>query len=200
MLSHIYLGVLAGFLILVHGGTSSGGLLTSLLMISFDLVIASGIFGALTYLIVPRILTSMEGEPLLLEDLQARREELRAKLAEITYDDSQPKLRDIVKEKVSRRFLSFSYLLKQYSSREDLKTMLAAAREEFASAATELDRVSHGRLMDAVESAATLRRIDALVYLHQSLKLWLAPHVLFTAIMLFLLVAHIVQVIYFNVR
>ncbi len=200
MLSHIYLGVLAGFLILVHGGTSSGGLLTSLLMISFDLVIASGIFGALCYFIVPRILTKMEGEPLLLEDLQTRREELRAKLAEITYDDSQPKLRDIVKTRVCRRFLSLSYLFRQYFSREDLNTMLAHAREEFTSATAELNRVNHGRLMEAVESAATLRRIDALCYLHQSLKLWLAPHVLFTAMMLFLLVVHIVQVVYFNVR
>ncbi len=200
MLSHVYLGVLAGFLILVHGGTKSGGLLTSLLMISFDLVIASGIFGALCYLIVPRILTKMEGEPLLLEDLQTRREELRAKLAEITYDDDEPKLRDIVKNRVCGKFLSLSYLLKQYFSREDLSRMLARAREEFKSATGELNRVNHGRLMDAVESAATLRRIDALVYLHQSLKLWLAPHVFFTALMLFLLIAHIVQVVYFNVR
>lgn len=200
MLSHVYLGVLAGFLILVHGGTSSGGLLTSLLMISFDLVIASGIFGALCYVIVPRILTKMEGEPLLLEDLQERREELRAKLAEITYDDSEPKLRDIVKYRVCRRFLSLSYLFRQYFGKEDLNAMLARAREEFKSASGELNRVNHGRLMDAVESAATLRRIDALCYLHQSLKLWLAPHVLFTALMLFLLAAHVVQVVYFNVR
>src|SRR5207248_11198276 len=42
MLSHIYLGVLAGVLLLAHGGTNSGGLLTTFLMISFDLVIASG--------------------------------------------------------------------------------------------------------------------------------------------------------------
>ncbi len=200
MLSHIYLGVLAGFLILVHGGTKSGGLLTSLLMISFDLVIASGIFGALCYVIVPRILTKMEGEPLLLEDLQERREELRAKIAEITYDDSEPTLRDIVKNRVCRRFLSLSYLFRQYFSKEDLNAMLARAREEFKSATGELNRVNHGRLMEAVENAATLRRIDALCYLHQSLKLWLAPHVLFTSLMLFLLVVHIVQVVYFNVR
>lgn len=200
MLSHIYLGVLAGFVLLVHGGTKSGGLLTSLLMISFDLVIASGIFGALCYLIVPRLMTRIEGEPLLLDDLQARRSELRAKLAEITYDDSEPTLRDLVKNRVCRRFLSLSYLFRQFFENADLKSMLARAREEFKSTAAELNRVNHGRLMDAVESAATLRRVDALCYLHQLLKLWVAPHVLFTAIMLFLLIVHIVQVIYFNVR
>jgi hypothetical protein len=42
-------------------------------MISFDLVIASGLFGVLTYLVVPRMLTRIEEQPLLLEDLAARR-------------------------------------------------------------------------------------------------------------------------------
>ena len=54
--------------------------------------------------------------------------------------------------------------------------------------------------MQTVENAATLRRVDALVYLHYLLKVWLAPHVLFTSIMLVLMVIHIVQVVYFNVR
>ena len=80
MLSHIYLGILAGILLLVHGGASSGGLLTTCLMISFDMVIFSGIFGAACYAIVPKFMTRIEREPLLLEDLEARRDELRAEL------------------------------------------------------------------------------------------------------------------------
>src|SRR5919112_3838976 len=38
MLMHVYLGVIAGVVLLLHGGISTGGLLTSLLMISFDAV------------------------------------------------------------------------------------------------------------------------------------------------------------------
>ena len=63
-----------------------------------------------------------------------------------------------------------------------------------------MSRSDDARLMEAVENAATLRRVDALVYLHRLLKLWVAPHVLFTSIMLVLMVIHIVQVVYFNVR
>lgn len=69
LLSHVYLGVLAGVVLLVHGGTSSGGLMTTSLMITFDLVIATGIFGAACYLIVPWFMTRIEREPLLIEDL-----------------------------------------------------------------------------------------------------------------------------------
>jgi Fe-S-cluster-containing dehydrogenase component/CRP-like cAMP-binding protein len=200
MLSHIYLGVLAGVLLLVHGGTSSGGLLTTLLMISFDLVIASGLFGMVTYLVLPRFMTRIEREPLLIEDLEARREELRTELVRTTAGTSNPELKELIQRKVRRRFLGLAYLFRQYFKREDLQTMLAEARKEFRSAADTMNRTDDARLMDAVENAATLRRVDALIYLHQGLKLWLAPHVLFSAMMLVLMAIHIVQVIYFNVR
>ena len=197
MLSHIYIGILAALLILVHGGTRSGGLLTSFLMISFDLVIASGLLGVACYLIVPRLMTRIEGEPLLLEDLQARREELRAQLVRLSEQTDNEELRHLIRHKVRRRFLGLGYLFRQYFRLEDLKTMLAKAREEFHAEAESMSRLDELRLMDAVQSAATLRRIDALCYLHQSLKLWLAPHVLFSSIMLVLLAVHIIQVILF---
>ena len=127
MLSHIYLGVLAGVLLLVHGGTSSGGLLTTLLMISFDLVIATGLFGAACYVIVPRFMTRIEREPLLLEDLEARREELRAELVRATDQTTNEELNQLIQRKVRRRFLGLGYLFRQYFKQEDLRTMLAEA-------------------------------------------------------------------------
>jgi Fe-S-cluster-containing dehydrogenase component/CRP-like cAMP-binding protein len=200
MLSHIYIGILAGVLLLVHGGTSTGGLLTTSLMISFDLVIATGILGAALYIIVPRFMTRIEPEPLLIEDLEKRREELRAELVRAADETSNVELKELIQRKVRRRFLGLRYLLRQYLKREDLKTMLADAREEFRSAAESMSRTDDARLMEAVENASTLRRVDALCYLHQSLKLWLAPHVLFTSMMLVLMAIHMAQVLYFNVR
>ncbi len=200
MLSHIYVGILAGLLLLIHGGRSSGGLLTSLLMISFDLVIASGLFGLIIYLVVPRLMTQIEREPLLLEDLEARREELRRHLIDISEYTENERLYHLVQNKVRRRFLSLTFLLRQYFLREDLKEMHASARGEFRSDAEGMSRMEEARLMEAVETATTLRRIDALCYLHRSLKMWVAPHVFFTAIMLALMVIHIIQAIYFNVR
>lgn len=200
MLSHIYLGVLAGVVLLVHGGTRSGGLLTTLLMVSFDLVIATGIFGALVYILVPRFMTRIEREPLLVEDLEARREELRAELVRATDATENTELKKLIQHKVRRRFLGLTYLFRQYFKQEDLRTMLAEARSEFRTAADAMSRSDDARLMEAVENAATLRRVDSLCYLHQLLKLWVGPHVLFTSVMLVLMAIHIVQVVYFNVR
>ncbi len=200
MLSHMYLGILATIVILIHGGTSSGGLLTSSLMISFDLTIATGLFGAVCYMLIPRLMTRIEREPLLLEDLQVRREELRSQLNAASGKEEDAKLGNIIRNDVRRRLLGIRYLLRQYVGKDDLNTMLADARKQFRGVAESLSRVDEAKLMDAVECAATLRRIDALMYLHKLLKAWLAPHVLFTSIMLVLLVLHIIQVIYFTGR
>ena len=197
LLTHVYIGVIAGVLLLLHGGRSSGGLLTSMLMLSFDLVILSGLFGIACYLIVPRIMTSIEGDPLLFEDLTTRREELNNTLAMIDTSDSE--LRKLIEGKVRKRFLSLSYLVRQYTRREPLSALLAEAREDFEKAPLSNPNVRH-QLIEAVETAATLRRVDALIYLHQLLKLWLAPHVVSSAIMLALMAVHIIQVVFFAVR
>jgi hypothetical protein len=55
-------------------------------------------------------------------------------------------------------------------------------------------------LEKAVEAAATLRRVDALIYMHQLLKIWLPPHVLSTSLMLALMIIHIIQVVYYLAR
>jgi hypothetical protein len=143
-------------------------------------------------------MTSIEGDPLLIEDLRERRRELRETLSSIDISDRQ--LHDLIKQKMRKRFFSFSYLLNQYLRRRDLTTMLAEAREGFRADAEGLDDPKvRGSLMEAVEVTATLRRVDSLIYLHQLLKLWLAPHVVSTSLMLALMLIHIIQVILFAV-
>ncbi|HEY0405840.1 MAG TPA: cyclic nucleotide-binding domain-containing protein [Pyrinomonadaceae bacterium] len=205
MLSHVYLGLIAGLVLLLHGGRSSGGLLTSSLMVTFDVVILSGLFGVVCYLVVPRILTSIEGDPLLIEDLRERREELRQTLGEISEQIAsiegadRERLRRLITRRVRRRFLSFRYLLRQYIRREELTALWAEARSEFEPIVADLAEPAARRLLiEAIETTATLRRVDALIYLHQLLKLWLAPHVVSTSLMLALLLAHIFQVVYFR--
>jgi Fe-S-cluster-containing dehydrogenase component/CRP-like cAMP-binding protein len=196
MLAHSYLGVIAGIVLLLHGGTRSGGALTTALMISFDLVILTGLFGILCYYFAPRLLTRIEGQPLLIEDLTARRDELSDEIGTLIAAASEP-ARALIQRRVLPRFLSFGHLLRQYSRRESLEAATEAARREFQAEADGLPAKEREGLLKAAELAATMRRVDALIYLHQTLKLWLAPHVLVTSLMLALLLVHIVQVVYF---
>jgi Fe-S-cluster-containing dehydrogenase component/CRP-like cAMP-binding protein len=200
LLAHIYLGVLAGIVLLMHGGSHGGSWLTLVLMFWFDAVIVTGLFGLFCYLVVPRIMTSIEGDPLLIEDLEGRRAELREDLAKISAK-SDPHVRDLTERRVRRYFSSFSYLLRQYLRREELTASLAKARLQFKSEMATLDtKEKRASFLKAIERSATLRRVEALIYLHRLLKVWLAPHVISTSVMLALMVVHIVQVIFFKVR
>lgn len=200
LLSHTYLGVIAGIMILMHGGSDSGGALTTLLMISFDLVILTGLLGIVLYVIVPRLMTQIEGAPLLIDDLKQRREELKTELAEISASSSEA-LRRAIERRIIARFVSFGYLLRQYVKRETLENLLASAQKEFSvdlqAVKNDTDRAT---LQRAIEAAATLRRVDALIYLHRLLKVWLPPHVATTSLMLALMIIHIIQVVYYAAR
>src|SRR5205085_9592489 len=88
--------------------------------------------------------------------------------------------KELIGRRVRRRCLGLGYLFRQYLKRGDLPEMLAEARARFRPQAEAFSRIDDARLMNAVENAATLRRVDALIYLHKLLKLWLPPHVLFT--------------------
>jgi Fe-S-cluster-containing dehydrogenase component/CRP-like cAMP-binding protein len=200
LLAHIYLGVLAGIVLLMHGGSHGGGWLTSMLMLWFDAVIVTGLFGLFCYVVVPRIMTSIEGDPLLIEDLEGRRAELREELAKIS-TQSEPQVRALIERRVRRYFSSLLYLLRQYLHREELTASLAKARLQFKAEMATLDsKENRNLLLKSIERSATLRRVEALIYLHRLLKVWLAPHVISTSVMLALLVVHIIQVIFFKVR
>ena len=98
-------------------------------------------------------------------------------------------------ERIVPRFVSLGYLLRQYWRQEKLEEMLASARAEFQGARL-ADESERRQLIQAIEAAATLRRVEALIFLHYLLKAWLPPHVVVTSLMLGLLVAHLIQVFY----
>jgi hypothetical protein len=93
------------------------------------------------------------------------------------------------------------FLLRQFTRREPLTKLLAAARALFRERLTRLATQEEKMLLlSAVETAVTLRRVDALIYLHKILKVWIAPHVISTSAMLALMIVHVIQVVYFAVK
>jgi len=200
MLAHVYIGVIAAMILLMHSGRHTGGLLTTALYVSFIAVIVSGVFGIASYIIAPRILTSIEGNPLLIEDLVARREELRESLKGVVAKADEA-LRGQIETKVIPRFRSRIYVLRQFVSRQDLKALLAEARGTISYDAAKVgEKERRTLLMDAVETAVTLSRVEALITLHRLLKVWIPPHVISTALMIALMLVHIGQVVFFKAR
>lgn len=199
MLAHIYIGAIAGVVLLFHSGPRTGGLLTSLLYVAFDLTLLSGIVGIVSYYLTPRIMTRIEGEPLLIEDLENRKKELQSDTQTI-FEKSDGWLKEEIRDRVYPRFLSWRFLWRQIWRREELKALLAQARQEFKDRTTRLTtNEERDLLISAVETAVTLRRVDALLTLHWLLRFWIPMHIAATAIMIALMLVHIVQVVFFGV-
>ena len=197
-LLHVYCGIIAGAAFLLHGGTHLGGWLTRVLYVSFDSMIITGLFGGAAYYLIPRILTSIEEEPLLIEDLIERRRQLREEIDQIKTASDQ--LRQLIERRVNPELRSLKYLVRQYVYREELAKLLDDAGEKLR---PEIQLLSgeHQRIAkSAIESSVVLSRVESLVYLHRVLKWWLIPHVSSSAFMLAFLVAHIVQVVLFLPR
>jgi Fe-S-cluster-containing dehydrogenase component/CRP-like cAMP-binding protein len=192
MLAHAYLGAATGVILLLHGGAESGGPLTIALRVAFDLTILTGCFGFVCYYATPRLLTRIEGSPLLLEDLISRRTELQEEISNLISRSSET-FRQALLDGALPRLLSFAFLLRQFVKQEKLESMLAAAREEFIRPYPEMNPEEKNRLSSVIEAAATLRRVEALIFLHRLLKAWLPPHVIFTSLMLALMILHIIR-------
>ncbi len=199
LLAHSYLGVIGGIALLLHGGVRSGGLLTTALMITFDLVILTGLLGILLYVVVPRLLTRIEEQPLLLEDLLARRDELSAQIA-ADLAGSSPELPANGVRLILGPLRWLSDLPGILRRRESLEQSIVREEHLHLAMVSAGDGASRQAFQRLIRSAVTLRRVDALIALHRALRLWLAPHVIFTSIMLALMVIHILQVIYFETR
>jgi hypothetical protein len=145
------------------------------------------------------MLTRIEGQPLLIDDLLNRREELREELG-ATMAAASPEAQEVIRKRVLKNCLSLGFLLRQYLRRESLDQLVSAVSGGLKPMAKSLSAYEQGNFFSAVEKAVTMRRVDALIYLHQSLKLWLAPHVILTSLMLALMIVHIIQVIFFLAR
>ena len=76
---------------------------------------------------------------------------------------------------------------------------IAAGQEFFKQEAATLKSDRYvDKFNNAIAAAISLRRVDALIYVHRLLKIWLPPHVIFTSLMLALMIVHIIQVVYYS--
>jgi len=145
---------------------------------------------------VPGWLIALEpGTPLLADDLVGRYHELETQVADLLVAATEPGRK--LMESAIRKLSSWGFLLRQVTRREPLEDMCADVRRDIAESTAKLagakDQARLDRLTDALSS---LRRLDALRFLHWTLKSWLIPHVVATSLMLALLVVHIFQVLY----
>jgi Fe-S-cluster-containing dehydrogenase component len=185
LIAHGYASCLMMGWLALHHGVQRGSWLTTVLAVVTLMAFLSGVAISLSYRVLPRWLTRLEPQPVLPADLAARRDALRAELAELLVQAADDALQSsALKLLHARRWLW---------RRDALESMIAAAQKQY----TNEETATHPQWLRALELAATMRRIDALLILHRALRGWWWPHAMMAGLMLALLLIHLAQVLMF---
>ncbi len=193
---HIYAGIVAAFAIAFHSGFHAGGPLTALLLALFWLTVASGLLGWWLARSVPRLLTAMEENPAILEDLLATRAESIAGMQELAAGASTG-FRALVSERLMKDAVSWRRILRFYERRSTLAQELPAFQNEYKPALLSLREHEQRAFGRAVEFALRANKMNAELFLQRLLRGWLTFHVVVTAAMFSLAAVHIVSVLYY---
>jgi hypothetical protein len=188
LIAHGYAACLMLGWLVLHHGTQRGSWLTTVLAIATLMAFLSGAAISLSYRILPRWLTRLEPQPVLPEDLAARRDALRAELAEL--------LVQVADDALQAAALQLLRAHRWLWRRDALADMIAAAQKQL----TNEETAAQPQWLRALELAATVRRIDALLILHRALRSWWWPHAMTAGLMLALLLVHLLQVFVFAIR
>ncbi|HME09476.1 MAG TPA: hypothetical protein VKG25_20620 [Bryobacteraceae bacterium] len=193
---HVYAGIVAAFAIAFHSGFRSGGPLTALLLALFWLTVASGLLGWGLSRTVPRLLTALEENPAILEDLLATRAESIAGMQELAAGASTD-FRELVSDRLMKDAASWRRILRFYQRRTTLAQELPAFQDEYKPALLSLREHEQRAFGRAVEFALRANKMNAELFLQRLLRGWLTFHLAVTVAMFSLAAIHIVSVLYY---
>src|SRR5579859_2696631 len=113
---HIYLGIISAFAIFFHSGLRAGGPLSAWLLAFFSLTIVSGIMGWFFSRTLPPLLTAMEENPAIMEDLLLVRAECLQGMLELASGGSQ-EFRALVEQGLMKEAASWNRMWRFYKRR-----------------------------------------------------------------------------------
>src|SRR5204863_5969462 len=197
MQSHIYLGILAGVVLLFHTGFrfNDGIAVTALALLG--IVIASGIAGAILYLSVPRLLTEVESN-LTVTEIGEQLNQLAKSMARIASGKSPPFQRiyaELIRESqpgwLAGWRLLFTRRRKRPQATGDWSNLLGLVGKD------EQEELRQMLVVSRQRKELLLRLIYQQRY-KNVLEAWLYIHVPFTIAAMVLAVVHVAAVFYYR--
>ncbi len=193
--SHVYLGLLAVALVLLHSGFRFHDKVAVAALVAMALVALSGLVGAVLYTLVPRVLTEIGTDPDAGE-IAAQIRQLQSSADRLVEGRSASlsKVRDLLERDIRPRFLAGWRILgrSQRAFREDrLRQMLAAVGSD--------EQPVLKRLVVLCRQASDLHRnLVSQQRFRNLLQAWLYLHVPLSAALVILIAAHLVAVYYYT--
>lgn len=195
---HSYLGIVAGLTVLFHADFRFGGLVTSLTAGSYLLVVASGIYGVISYSVVPKMMTA-EDDQVTPKDLTERIEKLQVDIRALAEGKSAT-FRQVAKGELRspRRIGSLQLLL--YSRARQMKRGKTEEIGRKLALCPEPEREDFRKMFVLVMQKtrfeeSLLPKLRYLLLLHG----WMRIHLLSTAVAYATLLAHVASVAFYGV-
>jgi hypothetical protein len=194
--SHIYLGVLVLVILLFHSGGRFNDTVAVTTLIIAGIVVASGIFGAILYLTVPRLLTEVESN-LTVDEISDQLNQLARSMARIATDKSPPFQRiynELLRELRPGWLAGWRLLFASGRRREtagDWTRLIALVGKE------EQEDLRQMLVLSRQRKELLLRLIAQQRY-KNILDAWLYIHVPFTVALLLFAIVHIAGVFYYR--
>jgi hypothetical protein len=196
--SHIYLGILVMVILLFHTGGRFNDKIAVATLILVAIVVGSGIFGAVLYVTIPRLLTEVESE-LTVEEISDQLNQLARQMARIASGRSEPFQRiynQLISESMPGWLGGWHLLVsrlarKKATKQTDLSAMLALVPRDEEVELRQLLVVSRQR------KELLIRMLFQQRY-KNILEAWLYVHVPFTIALLVFAIVHIAAVFYYR--
>jgi hypothetical protein len=194
--SHIYLGVLVMVILLFHSGGRFNDTVAVTTLVLTGIVVASGIFGAILYLTIPRLLTEVESN-LTVEEISDQLNQLARSMARIATGKSAPFQRiynELLRELQPGWLAGWRLLFASGRRREttgDWTRLIALVGKE------EQDDLRQMLVLSRQRKELLLRLISQQRY-KNILDAWLYIHVPFTIALILFAVIHIAGVFYYR--
>jgi hypothetical protein len=191
---HLAFGIVAGVTAILHSGPKLGAPIHGAFLIAWELLILTGIMGKLISVYVPRRLTRIEDEALLVEDVVERQKAMRLEIEQLLTDCNDT-LVNLVNETIPRAIKSPDW----YGSRRMKRNDVVDAVYKSINGDT---LVQNGTvpadkkdwLKRMVTCCVEEEFLDRMLTYHYVLRAWLPVHVALTTLCFPWLIFHVVTV------
>jgi hypothetical protein len=145
---------------------------------------------------LPLLLTAIEENPAILEDLLSVRAECLQGMLELARAGS-PEFRALVEQTLIKETSSWSRMFRFYRRRSTLAQELPAFQKEQAKSMARLKPYEHRAFQRAAEYALRVNKMNAELLLQRVLRGWLTFHIVSTGTMFGLAAVHIFTELYY---
>lgn len=190
---HVWLGLLSLVALFLHSNGRLGGPLTAALTALAALEVATGLFGLAFYKWLPRVITRIEGESQVEEDVREERGRVQRRVDELL--EGAPEAARKLAGRMRGRVAS---VWSHYRAGRDREQAVVALRQWLRPRAAELADDQQRTLERIASDLVRLQEIRACLRLYGVRRGWLALHIGVTAMLMTLAVVHVVSVFWFR--